>query len=294
MEVFLTGATGYIGAAVAEHLAEAGHSVTGLARSDEAARKLSAAGIRVLRGDVRQPETVAAAARGAGGVIHTALAQGADTAQVERDVADAIIDALAGTKKPFIYTSGIWVLGNTGARIADESAPLAPPPLVAWRPAVEQLVLEAFGRGVRGIVIRPAMVYGRGGGVLKMLLESARRHGAARYIDNGENRWSWVHVDDLADLYVRLLDAPAGTLLMAASGPAIPVREVAAAVSRVAGLDGKTEPWPFEEARKELGGWVEGLALDQQVSARRAELLFQWRPKAPSVFQELEPSRRTA
>jgi NAD dependent epimerase/dehydratase family enzyme len=98
----------------------------------------------------------------------------------------------------FIYPSGCGVLGNTGDKVADEDTPLAPTPLVAWRPANERLVLEAARQGVQGVVLRPAKVYARGGGLVASFTQSAREQGAARMIGDGENRWTFVHLDDLA------------------------------------------------------------------------------------------------
>ena len=293
MEVLLTGATGYIGTAVAEALRAAGHGVTGLARSDEAARKLEERGVKVHRGDMAQPETVAAAARLADGVIHTALPHTPDAPTLDRGLVEAVIEALAGSGKPFLYTSGVWVYGRTGDRIAVEDTPLAPIPLVAWRPAHEQLVVAAAGRGVRGLVIRPAMVYGRQGGLTMSFYQSARERGAARVVGDGNNRWTFVHVDDLADLYVRLLDAKAGTVLVAASGTAIRVRRVAEAASRAAGAAGRVEYWPLEEARQELGPFADALALDQQISASKAQRLLGWRPHAPTVLDEFARAAAT-
>ena len=179
------------------------------------------------------------------------------------------------------------MLGNTGDRVADEDTPLAPTPLVAWRPANEQLVLEAARHGVQGVVLRPAMVYGHGGGLVDSFVQSAREHGAARVIGNGENRWTFVHVDDLAALYAQALRAAAGTLLFAAHGPAIRVRDVAEAASRAAGAGGRVETVPIEEARRTMGQFADALALDQQISGERAQRVLGWQPQAPSVLEEL-------
>ena len=286
MQVFLTGATGYIGSAVAEALSNAGYAVVGLARSDDQARTLAAKGLGAHRGDLRDPASLAEGARNADAVIHTALAAAADTGQVDRAAVKAIVGALSQFNRPFIYTSGCWVVGDTGDKVADEDTPLAPTPLVAWRPANEQLVLAAH-HGVQGIVLRPAMVYGRGGGLVASFVQSAREHGAARVIGNGENRWTFVHLDDLAALYVLALRAAAGTLLFAAHGAAIRVRDVAEAASRAAGADGKVETVPIEEARKTMGPFADALALDQQISGERAQRVLGWRPQAPTVLEEL-------
>ncbi len=218
MQVFLPGATGYIGTAVAARLRAASHEVSGLARSDAAAARLTAAGIRPVRGDFSNPASVGSAARAADGVI--SLATTYDPA-IDGPAVDAILDALAGSDKPFVYTSGIWSHGDTGGAVVDETSPPSPAALVAWRQAVEDRVREGARRGIRTTVIRPAIVYGQGGGIPGGFAESARKEGAARYVGTGENRWPFVHVEDLADLYLLVLErAPAGSLLLGVNGPA--------------------------------------------------------------------------
>ena len=166
-------------------------------------------------GDLKSPPSLASRMDSVDGVINAGTTNDghADTAAVT-----AMLDALKGTNKPFVYTSGVWVLGNTGDQPADESSPLKPVRIVEWRPAAEQRVFDAAKQGVRGIVIRPAIVYGRAGGLPGMFVQSAHQSGAAQYIGEGQNRWPFVHVEDLADLYVRAVEkAPPGTLLHAAA-----------------------------------------------------------------------------
>jgi nucleoside-diphosphate-sugar epimerase len=154
---------------------------------------------------------------------------------------------------------------------------------------VEQRVLEGASRGIRTAVIRPAIVYGRGGGIPAGFVDSAQKDGAAQYVGTGDNRWPFVHVDDLADLYLLALEkAPPGTLLLAVSGPSYRVRDVAAAASRGAGAGGKTLALPLEEARKKLGAYADALVLDQQASGRRAEELLGWRPYRSDVLEDIE------
>lgn len=288
MKVFLTGATGYIGSAVVEKLLAAGHEVTGLARSEEAARKLETSGAHSWPGDLHDSESIARAAREADGVIHMASTGGPDASQADAQAITAILNALEGTGKPFIYTSGSWVLGNTNDNVANEETQLDPTPLVAWRPAIERRVLDAAERGVRSIVLRPGMVYGRGGGSVGEMLQEGRQKGFVRFIGTGENRWTLVHVDDLADLYVKALEiAPAGTMLLAAAGPSMRVREIAEAASRASGSEGRVESWPIEQARERLGRYADALVLDQQVTAAKAKQLLDWEPKAPSLLEDL-------
>ncbi|HEX5962659.1 MAG TPA: NAD-dependent epimerase/dehydratase family protein [Gemmatimonadales bacterium] len=286
MQVFLTGATGYIGTAVGDRLRAAGHDLTGLARSDDAAVRLAAVGIRPVRGDFSDPASVGSAARSADGVISMATTY---NPAVDGPAVDAILGALAGSNKPFVYTSGIWSHGDTGGKVVDETTPAQPAEIVRWRQAVEDRVRDGARRGIRTVVIRPAIVYGRGGGIPAGFVDSARKEGSARYIGTGQNRWPFVHVDDLADLYLLALErAPAGSLLLGVSGPSHPVRDVAAAASRGAGAGGRTVAWPLEEARKTLGPYADALVLDQQASGRRAQELLGWRPSRPDVLQDLE------
>lgn len=286
MRIFLTGATGYIGSAVADRLRQAGHELSGLARSEAALSRVRASGIRPVSGDFSEPDSLGLAAQAADGVISMATTYDPG---IDSPAIDAILDALAASGKPFIYTSGIWSHGDTGGRVIDETSPPRPASLVAWRQAVEDRVLEAANRGIRTVVIRPAIVYGRGGGIPAGFVESARKEGSARYVGTGDNRWPFVHVDDLADLYLLALEhAPAGTLLLGVTGPSHAVRDVAAAASKGAGAGGKTVGWPLEEARKTLGLYADALVLDQQASGRRAQELLGWRPHRPDVLEDLE------
>jgi nucleoside-diphosphate-sugar epimerase len=292
MQVFLTGATGYIGSAVADRLRSAGHRLTGLARSDAAAARLRAASVAPVRGDFSNPASVGSAARSADGVISMATTY--DPA-IDGPAVDAILDALAGSNKPFVYTSGIWSHGDTGGTVVDETTPPRPAALVEWRQAVEDRVREGARRGIRSVVIRPAIVYGRGGGIPAGFVQSARKDGAARYVGTGENRWPFVHVDDLADLYLLALEsAPAGSLLLGVSGPSRPVRDIAAAASRGVGAGGRTVAWPLDEARQKLGAYADALVLDQQASGRRAQELLGWRPHRPDVLEDIERGSYTA
>lgn len=286
MRLFLTGATGYIGTAVAERLRAAGHRLSGLARSDQAAERLRAAGVEPVRGDFADPAAVGAAAREADGTISMATTY--DPA-VDVPAVNAMLAALADSDKPLIYTGGIWSYGDTGGAVVNETTPVKPIPRVRWREDVENRVLAAARRRIRTILIRPAIVYGRGAGMPAEFAESARKEGAARVVGTGENRWPLVHVDDLADLYLLALEkAPAGTLLLAVGAQSVRVRDLATAASRGAGANGRIIAWPLEEARAALGEYADALALDQQASAERARETLGWKPHRPAPLEDLE------
>ena len=288
MKVFLTGATGYIGGAVARALQAAGHEVVGLARSDEAEQKLRRAGVTPARGDLCDPRHLATLARQTDGTIHTGFAMSAQGGAIDRAAVESIVEGLKGSGKPFVYTSGVWVFGNTGSQPVDEMSALDPTPLVAWRPAVERLVLDAAAQGVRSIVIRPGDVYGRGAGMIADMVDQGRDKGVVRYVGDGENHWPIVHVDDLARLYLLALEkAPAGTLLHATVGPSVRLKDIADAASRAAGVAGKTTSWPLEQARAVLGPFADALALDQHFASSRASDLLGWTPGGPALLDDV-------
>jgi nucleoside-diphosphate-sugar epimerase len=265
-----------------------GHRVAGLARSADAEAKLTAAGAKVVRGELKDPNALRETAADSDAVIHTANTNDTEAAQADDAAVSNIIAGLKTTNRPFIYTSGIWVNGNTGGTTIDEDAPYNPLPLVSWRPAHEQRVLKAAEDRVRGIVIRPGIVYGRGGGIIGLLRQWAHQRRAVRIVGDGENYWPFVHVDDLAELYVLSLEnAPARTILFGVSDDPVQLNDIATAMANGPKLNGKIEHWPIEEARKELGGFTDGLAADQKVTGRRAMDLLGWRPSRPSVLEEI-------
>ncbi|MFD0141000.1 MULTISPECIES: SgcJ/EcaC family oxidoreductase [unclassified Streptomyces] len=287
MKVLLTGATGYIGSAVTEHLAAAGHQVVALTRSAEP--RPGRAWYAQSVGDTTDPASLAGAVTpDIDGVIHLAPPSG------DEDVDAAVVEALAaplrGTGRPFVYTSGVWVLGATGdAREVPEDTPTDPIGIVGYRPRIERRVLAEAAEGVRAAVVRPGIVYGRGGGIPAILVDRARGQGVPEYYGEEGVRWPTVHVDDLAELFVAAVErAGAGTVWHGVGEPAVPVRDLARAAGRAAGVLASPQAVPVEQAAEVYGPlFAEALALDQSVSGAAARTGLGWRPERPGAVAEL-------
>lgn len=252
MKVMVVGATGFIGSVVAERLTDAGHQVVALVQAGVTTQGLPA-GTEVRLGDLTAPATLTAAmSDDVEGVVHLAT----PTGEVSVDVAatDALLAPLRGTGRPFVYTSGLWVLGPTGPAPADEDSAINPLPIVGYRPTIESQVLTSAQHGVRATVIRPAIAHGRGGGIPAMLVGQARACGGGRYVGSADVTWPMVHVDDLADLFVAALErADPGTLLHAVAEEAVAVTALADAAGRAAGVTGTVQAWPLTEPRRARG-----------------------------------------
>lgn len=170
MRIFLTGATGYVGSTVLDALLRGSHDVTALVRDPEKAERVSLRGVQPIVGDLSGPAAYAQTAETCDAIIHTAYEPSKRGPHVDRQAIDvllgaAIRHAAKGHHVSFVYTSGIWVLGNTSGK-ATEDAPVRPTPLVEWRPEHEKLVLDAGrGRTLRTAVVRPGIVYGGGVGL---------------------------------------------------------------------------------------------------------------------------------
>lgn len=283
MRVFITGAGGYVGGAVARAFAAAGHTVTGLVRAPEKAARVEAWGVRAAVGDLREPGSYAAEAAGHDTLVHVAMQPGPDKLAVDRLAVDTLLEAARrGGAASLLYTSVMFVLGPTGDGGADEGASTgAAAPSAAGRPAHERLVLDAADARLATAVIRPGMVYGGHGGAVGQAFATAARDGAATIVGDGRNRWPLVHLDDVGALYVRVAEARARGVFHAVDGVPLTVDEISREASRAAGGGGAVTYLPVESARAFLGPFADSLALDQVVTAPRSTALG-WRARRPS------------
>lgn len=277
MKILLTGGTGFIGSAVLDHLVDAGHQVTAVVRSQKSSLKVQDAGATGIIGDLFDAQWLASELRGHDGAIHTAAGGDANDPALNDAVLDAVIDAFGGTGKPFVHTGGIWVYGNNPA-IGEASSLSGAPSLTAWRVDGEQRLLDS---DVKASVVRPGIVYGHGQGIPAMLA-GAVDGGSVPLIGPGDQHWTTVHADDLADLYVRALEkAPGGRAYVGVNGQNPTVRELGEALADT------VVPENPEATVARLGGFGEALLLDQQATGERAKQDLGWQPTRPSLVEEL-------
>lgn len=293
MQVFLTGGTGYIGAAVLDALIRAGHHVTALVRDPEKAARLEARGATPVLGEIAGPRRYLEQAVAADAVVHTAFEATPRGPAVDKQFLDVILPALAGAggARAFVYTSGIWVLGPQPDG-ADETAALAPADIVKWRPEHEGQVLAAQSAQLRTAVVRPGIVYGSSRGIVSDMLKDAL-NGLVRVIGDGKNRWPCVYDRDLGDLYARLLaSTDASGVFHAAGDEDERVFDIAEAIRSHVDPVADIRFMPLTEARAKMGPYADALALDQVVRCPHARATG-WSPamhgitgNAPRLFEE--------
>ncbi|WP_197373440.1 NAD-dependent epimerase/dehydratase family protein [Mycolicibacterium baixiangningiae] len=291
MDIFLTGASGYIGGVVAKHLIRQGHTVRGLTRTPSAVAALDADGIDPVLGELDDVALLTMEAQRADAVINTANSD-------HRGAVETFIGALRGSGKVLIHTSGTSVVGDdaqgqsVSSTIVDDASPFAPGdhPIRRARHAIDTTVVGASGAGIRSVVLCNSLIYGNGSGprsdtvLIAALVTQARASGVVRVVGQGRNRWSTVHVDDMADLYhLALTDPAAAGFYFVEGGQDVSFLQLGAAVARRMGL-GPVRPWALDAA---AAAWGEGFAryalgANSRVRGSRAPALG-WQPSRPSV-----------
>jgi len=292
MRVFVTGATGFIGSAVVRELAGAGHQVVGLARSDQAAATLAAAGAAVHRGSLEDLDSLRSGAAAADGVIHTAYIHdftetndAAAYARVDGRAIEAIGEVLAGSDRPLVVAAGLPVPAPGRVTTEEDAAPDNP----AYPRVSEQVALSLAGRGVRVSAVRlPPTVHGQGDhGFVPALIGIARTKGLSAYVGEGANRWAAVHRLDAAHLFrLALQAAPAGTRLNAIGDEGVPFRDIAQAIGRRLNLP--VTAISREEADGHFGLFALFTSLDVPASSALTQERFGWHPAHPGLIPDLD------
>src|SRR6185503_17619064 len=294
MKIFMTGASGYIGGTVADSLIKSGHAVTGLARTEDAADRLRAHGMQAVRGDLGSHSIVRNAARGADAVINCANAE-------DPFVVAAVLEGLAGSGKPFLHTSGTSVVGDKSGgkfspKVFHEDTPLEPLPEKIQRVAVHRSVLAAAAQGIRSVVLCPSLIYGEGRGAnpdsiqVPTLIRQAVKSGVPRYVGAGENAWSTVHIEDVADAYLLALEgARAGSFFFIENGEAS-LKSIVASIACLLGGKRAAEGWSVDEAIAEWGPMAVWFSLggNSRVNADKARRMLGWKPHGADLVHEIE------
>lgn len=305
MRIFLTGATGYIGSAVLDALRRGGHTVTALVRDPEKAERMRLIGVQPIVGDLSMPKYYVAAVEACDSIIHTALEPMRRARDLDRQAIDSLLGAAVrhaakGQPVSFVYTSVLWILGNTTGA-AGEDAPVRPTPHVGWLPDHEKLVLDAGrGRLLRTAIVRPGIVYGGARGIIGDMLKNAA-NGLLRVVGDGRNRWACVYDRDLADLYVRVATLPDACGIYHANDEADErVSDIVEALARHAKVQPEVRHVPIDEARAKMGPYADALALNQIVRSPRSKELG-WTPalhsvagNVPRLLEEFRTARMAA
>lgn len=263
MRVFLTGATGYIGGAVAEALTKRGHEVAALVRPDSEARHLRDRGVLIVSGDFGTLRDLRPTLWQYDAVVHTAFNM---KDPVNSD--NTAIEVFTSLDAFFVYTSGVWVLG---AGKSDEDSKPNSLALVAWRTGHEQRALATR----RAAVIRPGCVYGGKQSLLAQWFAAAEQNQPIQIVGDGNNRWALVDIHDLADCYVRAAEQRASGIFHAVDDSHDSLNDCARAVAP----KGKIEHVPAGAAREKMGPFVDALVVDQVVSSDKTRKALGWMPK---------------
>jgi nucleoside-diphosphate-sugar epimerase len=290
MRVFLTGASGFIGSAVIAELKAGGHEVLGLARNDDNAAKLQAAGVAVHRGDVTEPETLAAGAAACDATIHCAFihdfSKFVENIAIDRRAVETMLAAMEGSGKPFILTSGT-LMADADREATEEDGP-STDGAGALRGATELVAQDYAGRGVRAMIVRLPQVHDtQKAGLITYAIEVAREKGVSAYVGDGSARWAAAHVSDVAHLYRLVLEnGQAGARYHAVGESGVSMRDIAHALGRRLQLP--VVSITPEEAPAHFGFLAMFAGRDAPTSSRLTQERLNWTPTGPGLIADLE------
>ena len=290
MRIFLTGATGFIGSAIVRELVKSGHQVIGMARSDDGARTLQAAGVDVHRATLEDVASMRSGTEKADAVIHTAFdhdfSRFAENCDKDRRVIEALGDALKGSDRPLLITSGTGVGGAGHGQLAREDIfdDSHPNPRIASERAGNAL-LDA---GVNVSVMRLPQVHNtEKQGLITPLVAAFREKGVAAYIGEGSNRWPAGHRSDVAVLYRLAIEKKKpGARYHAVGEEGISARAIAEALAR--GLKIGTVSIPQEKAAEHFGWLAMFAGMDMPASSALTQSMLGWHPKGAGLIADLD------
>ncbi len=304
VRVFVIGANGYLGSAIARRLAKTGNVVAGLVRDPARAEALGAAGVNLVRGDIADPDSYAPALHSADVVVQ--VATGSDAEKLDRQVLEAL-DAVArapsegkaGHLRRVLYTSGVWNYGDTGEKVIDEHSSQNPLAICKWRPEHEVMALDLVRHRVEVVVFQPGDVYGESRGILGSFFAMARDRHEVRWPGDGRQHWPLVHRDDAAEAYRLAAERPLprtsgrpgqrearGHRYVLTDGSDLTARQIIEAIAKATGVPARE--WPRDQVLAELGEYGAALMAGQRCVATRARRELGWTPKRTSFVAEVE------
>ena len=289
MRVFITGGTGLIGTAVVNELIQHGHQVVALARSQESADKVRAAGAEPIRGGLADLDVLREGVAQADGVIHLAFSNDFSSPEAlaagiaeESAALEAMGQALVGSDRPLVTCSGTPAVAG---RASTENDPLHLEGPVAGRSIGVTSALALADQGVRASAVRlPRTVHNNGmGGFAGLLTQIARSNGVATYPGDGTQRWPAVHAADAASLLRLVLEkAPAGTSWHAVDDEGDAVRDIVEVIGRRLELPVASVP------PESFGPLGQIFIADQPSSSQVTRDYLGWAPTHPKLLADLE------
>jgi len=292
MRVFVTGASGFVGSAIVRELLQAGHSVLGLVRSDAGAESVANAGAEVYRGDINDQEAIQKATEGCDAVIHTAFnhdfSRFKQNCEDDRKVIEALGDALAGSYRPLVVTSGVGILNLGSRQITENDNPASSD--ITPRAASEEAAHAVAAKGVKPYIVRlPPTTHGQGDhGFVPMIIDIAKQKGESAYVGDGKNRWAAVHRLDAAVMYRLIIEQqPEQLVFHPVAEEGILFRDIATAIGN--GLGMPTVSKVGEDVKTHFGWFQHFASIDCLASSEKSRTTLGWAPVQPSLMDDLVP-----
>lgn len=290
MRVFVTGASGFVGSAIVKDLINAGHQVLGLVRSEKGAAQINAAGANVLLGDVNDLDAIRSGANACDAVIHTAFnhdfSQYKANCEADRKVIQAFGDALTGTDKPLVVTSGVGLLNFD--RLITEDDELQAGADVIPRAATDEAAKAVAAKGVDVYIVRlPPSTHGEGDhGFVPMLVDIAKEKGEAAYVGGGDNKWPAIHRTDAAALYRLIVEQrPELKVLHAVAETGVAFKDIAAAIGK--GLNLPVVSKTKDEAAAHFGWIAHFASVSCPASSEKTRAALGWDANGPLLLDDI-------
>ena len=264
MNVFLTGASGYVGHHCMHELLDAGHTVSALSRRDT---NPAIDGVTWIKGSLETLNTNQFAASEV--IIHCAM--GYENGAEASDVDDAAMKILRASGKFVVTTGNMYTCSTDPSGHFDEALETAP---ANWRNVAEQKLLDIAAGGAS---IRLGFVYGGTGGYFWMVFAPDEDGNVLYCGDN--NSWPMAHVSDVARLFRLVAEQRATGIFHAFDGQATPVETMVKIASTHQG--GTPKKVAHKVAHARLGAFANHMMRTIQPKAGNTAALG-WLPEHPS------------